>query len=192
MAKIDQMEFPKGIIGTKIRKLRRELGLTVDELAKKTGLSQSMVSQIENGLTNPSLDTLWKISHCLGVPVFSFFKEITSSEVKVTKREDQKLMKMLHPNVIYRILSPALDNGIEVFELIVQPGEAKHFPQLNHQGEEFGYVVEGRLEVIIEDRVFRLDTGDSIYFNSGQKHKFNNPGPEPAVGLWVMISKKQL
>jgi len=189
MEKMDQMEFPKGVIGAHIRKIRKDKGMTVDEVAKRTGVSQSMVSQIENGLTNPSLDTLWKISHCLGVPVFSFFKELSGLDVKITKRDDQRLMKMLHPNVIYRILSPALENGLEVFELIVQPGEARHFPQLEHQGEEFGYLIQGRLEVIIEDRVHALETGDSIYFNSGQRHKFNNPGTEQAIGLWVMISK---
>ncbi|MBN2981236.1 MULTISPECIES: helix-turn-helix domain-containing protein [Cohnella] len=189
MDKIGEMEFPKGVIGRRIRKIRKEQGLTVDELSKKAGLSQSMVSQIETGQTNPSLDTLWKISHGLNVPVFSFFQDIASSDVHLTKRQDQKTVNMLHPNVLYRALSPSLDNGFEMFEMRIRPGEAKPSPQLARQGREIGYLLEGELHVLIEDRTFRLEAGDSIVFESSQKHEFYNPGDGDAVGIWVMLPR---
>jgi transcriptional regulator with XRE-family HTH domain len=181
------LEFPKELIGKRVRQFRKEIGLTVEELAKRAGVSQSMISQIERGQTNPSLDTLWKLSYYLEVPVFSFFKNIAPSEVQITKRKDQKVMTMLHPNVTYRLISPTLDRRFELFELIVQPGEVSHLPQLSHQGEEIGFIIKGELELIIEDKTYYLETGDSIYFDSRMKHKFSNPGNEDAIGIWLMI-----
>lgn len=181
------LEFPKELIGRRVRQYRKEIGLTVEELAKKAGVSQSMISQIERGQTNPSLDTLWKLSYFLEVPVFSFFKNIAPMEVQVTKRKDQKVMTMLHPNVTYRLISPTLDRRFELFELIVQPGEVAHLPQLSHQGEEIGFITKGELELIIEDKAYFLETGDSIYFDSKMKHKFRNPGDTDAIGIWLMI-----
>ncbi len=183
----DNLEVPKEIIGKRIRQFRREIGFTVEELAKKAGVSQSMISQIERGQTNPSLDTLWKLSYYLEVPVFSFFKNINSSQVYVTKRAEQKEMTMLHPNVIYRLISTGLDRRFELFELIVQPGEVAHLPQLAHQGEETGYIIQGELEVVIEEKTYYLETGDSIHFDSKLHHKFHNPGDKDAIGIWLML-----
>ncbi|UFJ41849.1 cupin domain-containing protein [Brevibacillus humidisoli] len=187
MGSKDELAFPKELIGSKIRQYRRKMGLTVVELAARIGLSQSALSQIERGLVNPSLDTLWKLSYYLEIPVFSFFKDISPSKVHITRREEQKVMTMLHPNVLYRLISPALDGKCEMFELIVKPGEVKHLPQLAHQGEECGYLIEGRLEVLIEDKVYQLEKGDSIYFDSTLEHKFYNPEETDAVGIWVMF-----
>lgn len=187
MEKKEELSFPKELIGNKIRKYRKEVGLTVVDLAAKIGLSQSALSQIERGLVNPSLDTLWRISYHLGVPVFSFFSDISPARVQVTRREEQKVMTMLHPNVVYRLISTALKGKCEVFELVVKPGEAADLPQLAHQGEECGYLIEGTLEVIIQDKVYKLQKGDSIYFDSTLEHKFYNPQQTDAVGIWVMF-----
>lgn len=180
------LEFPKEVIGKRIRQCRKEIGLTVEQLGKKTGLSQSMISQIERGQVNPSLDTLWKLSYFLEVPVFSFFKNIERNPVNITRREEQNLVTMLHPNVTYRILSSTRDRKIELMELIVEPGQVSHLPSLAHKGEECGYIIKGELEVIIEDRQYYLETGDSIYFDSTLHHKFYNPGTEKAIGIWAM------
>jgi transcriptional regulator with XRE-family HTH domain len=65
------MDFPKEEVGKRIRYLRKSLGFTADDLAKKAGVSQSMISQIERGQVSPSLETLWRMSYCLKVPVFT-------------------------------------------------------------------------------------------------------------------------
>lgn len=70
----ENSNFPSTVVGQKIRNIRKEKGLTIEELAQKIEVSQSMVSQIERGQANPSLDTLWKVSHVLGTPIFSFLK----------------------------------------------------------------------------------------------------------------------
>ena len=79
------MEFPKGEIGKRIRYLRRFQGLTSEELARLAGVSQSMISQIERGQVSPSLETLWKLSHSLKVPIFSFFETEVTTAVSITR-----------------------------------------------------------------------------------------------------------
>lgn len=182
----DHLEFPKEVIGNRIRQYRKELGLTVEQLGQKTGISQSMISQIERGQVNPSLDTLWKLSYHLEVPVFYFFKNINRNSVNITRKEEQRIVTMLHPNVTYRLLSSTRDRKIEMMELIVEPGEVSHLPSLSHKGEECGYIIKGELEVIIDEERHHLKTGDSIYFDSTLPHKFYNPGTEQAIGIWAM------
>lgn len=183
----DNLAFPKELIGSRIRQFRRDAGLTVEELANQAGLTQSAISQIERGQVHPTLDTLWKLSYYLQVPIFSFFKNISKDNVHVTRRQEQKVMTMLHPNVIYRLLSPALDRKFEMFELIVKPGEVSHLPQLAHQGEECGYIIKGELDVMIGDSIHHLKKGDCIYFDSRTEHKFYNPGSIDTIGIWVMF-----
>jgi transcriptional regulator with XRE-family HTH domain len=189
MQNTDNM-VPKELIGKRIRKIRKEKGYTVDELANKMGVSQSLISQIERGQVSPSLETLWKLSHAADVPVFYFLKNITSSNIHIRRKDEQKVIRMLHPNVTYRMLSPDIDRPIEVFELIVQPGKVGDFPKRSHQGEEFGYVTKGILEIELEDRTCRLETGDSIYFDSKIEHRFYNPGDEDAIGIWMMFPSR--
>lgn len=189
MFKNKDKNFPSSLIGKRVREERKKKGITVEELATNVGISQSMISQIENGHTNPSLDTLWNISNYLGVPIFHFFKSINSNEIFITKKSEQPIVKMLHPNVIYRLISPSTFKNFEIFELIVEPGEIEHLPILSHRGEEFGYVIEGEIEVQVENDRYLLEEGDTIYFKSTKPHRFHNFTNKPSRGIWVMFSE---
>ena len=180
-------EFPTEIVGIKIRQLRKDKGLTVEELAEKAGLSQSMISQMERGLTKPSLDTLWKLSLLLDVPLFAFFEDIQKESVTITRRQEQKTITLEHSNLQYKLLTPSAGNKIEFFELIIEP---KQFQEnaLAHKGEECGVILQGKLEVSVDGKTFLLHEGDSIYFDSTLPHSFHNPGEIVTIGIWAMTA----
>jgi transcriptional regulator with XRE-family HTH domain len=180
-------ELPKEQIGEAIRYYRKKRGLTAEKLAEYVGVSQSMISQMERGQTAPSLDTLWKLSYFLEEPVFSFFESIEDKAVTVIRKGEHKRITMSRPEVWYEMLSPNRDKKWKFFKMIIDPGENKDQPLMLHKGEESGYVIDGELEVKIEEETYLLREGDSISFESTLPHSFHNPGDKPAVAIWMMI-----
>ena len=178
--------FPKSEVGKRIRYLRRFQGLTSDELAKKTNVSQSMISQIERGQVSPSLETLWKLSHSLKVPVFSFFESEESNAVTLTRKGEGNLIKRVRPNVEYELLSPSSGKQMSFFKMIVSPGDGTEDPLMFHGGEECGFMLVGSLRLEIEGEVYVIEEGDSIYFDSSLPHRFTNDGDTNAVAVWTM------
>lgn len=180
------LEFPKSEVGKRIRSLRRFQGLTSDELAKKTNVSQSMISQIERGQVSPSLETLWKLSHSLKVPVFSFFETEENSAVTLTRKDEGNRIKRVRQNVEYELLSPSSGKQMSFFKMIVSPGERSDDPLMFHEGEECGLMLVGSLQLEIEGEVYVIEEGDSIYFDSSLPHRFMNNGDTNAVAVWTM------
>lgn len=178
--------FPKSEVGKRIRYLRRSQGLTSEELAKKTSVSQSMISQIERGQVSPSLETLWKLSHSLKVPVFSFFESEENNAVTLTRKGEGNLIKRVRPNVGYELLSPSSGKQMSFFKMIVSPGDGTDDPLMFHGGEECGLMLVGSLRIEIDGEVYLIDEGDSIYFDSSLPHRFMNDGDADAVAIWTM------
>lgn len=180
------MDFPKEEVGKRIRHLRKVQALTAEDLAKLAGVSQSMISQIERGQVSPSLDTLWKISHCLKVPVFSFFESQDQEDVTITRKGEQQAMKRVRPNTHYQLLAPSSGKQISFFKVILEPGKDIESPLMFHSGEECGYVIEGSICVEIDGSSYTLHEGDSIYFDSNLPHRFLNTGDTVSVAVWAM------
>lgn len=184
MDEIYKSEFPIELIGERIRSIRKQAQLTVDEVAEKIGLSQSMVSQLERGKAKPSIDTLWKLGILFDVSLSYFFEGIEKQSVIVSRREEQEILEMRHKNVQYRVLAPLNNRKIEFFEITVSPDNGEELPLYRHKGEEGGIVIQGELEVIIGNKTYLLKQGDSIYFDSSHPHAFRNVGDGPAVAIW--------
>lgn len=180
------MDFPKEEVGKRIRHFRKSQGFTAEELAKKAGVSQSMISQIERGQVSPSLDTLWKMSHCLKVPIFSFFEEDEQELVSVLRKENQLEFRQMRPNITYHPLSPRNGKQINLFKLILHPGDVSDNPLMFHTGEECGYLLEGTIRVEVDGIAYELDEGDSIYFDSSLPHRFMNMSSDVATAIWAM------
>lgn len=185
MDSLNRSELPVGIIGERIRSKRKMAQFTVDEVAEKIGLSQSMVSQLERGKAKPSLDTLWKLSILFDVSLSYFFEGIEKKSVIVSRREEQEILKMRHRNVQYRVLAPLTGRKIEFFEITVSPDKGEEHQFYPHNGEEGGIIIQGELEVLIGEETYLLKQGDSIYFDSTHPHAFRNPGDCPAVAIWT-------
>lgn len=172
-------------IGDSIRKLRLQKSMTIQELAQLTGLSQSLISQVERDLVSPSVVSLWKIAQALGVPAGYFFEASSAGNVVVKKNRRKRLL-LPSSNALYELLSPDTSRNIEFLMITLGPGETNTADGLlTHKGEECGVVVSGSMQVQLGDDLYVLEEGDSMYFRSTTPHRFRNVGDRPAVAVWV-------
>ncbi len=178
-------------IGNQVRSLRNKRDLTLQDLADLTGLSKPNLSQIENNLVTPPIATLLKIAAALGVTIGHFFQGTgQDSNMVVVKKEDRygvaKGPHISHIGYQYEPLAyPKVDKCMEPFIVHMEERTAEAIVYNNHRGEEFLYVLEGRLEFRRGDQVATLEAGDSLYFDSVVPHGYRGLGG-PATALVII------
>ncbi|MDR3045738.1 MAG: cupin domain-containing protein [Desulfovibrio sp.] len=177
----------KNILGAQIRMLRKARGMTLRELADKAGCSESMLSKVENGKGNPSINVLHNISRALDTNMGSLFLPEARSGV-VQRKGERHLAQLLGGEgrgIILEYLSPHQPGHVLQAHIhIVEPGGSTN-GTISHEGEEVGYVLEGELELTVEDQVHLLKEGDSFFFDSALPHAFRNPGAATVRVIWV-------
>lgn len=174
-------------IGEKIKKLRKEQGMTIAVLAKKSGLSSGLISQIERNIVVPSVITLWRISSALDKNVSHFFNEEINTDIDIVVRKNShRKIYIDSMNAIYELLTPNPNRKIEVHKVTIK-GEVSSINDLRaHEGEECGYVIKGTLMVKMPDKEYILNEGDSIEFDSTIPHRYINVGGRECVSIWAM------
>ena len=158
-------------IGDRIRILRVNQKRTLQEFADICGLSKSMISKIETNKTMPSVATLVKIAQNLGTTISSLMENEGWAKAIVSSRSDaeKKLMPTEKGYAIYPYASEYHEKKMQPFLFVAKKGKVRpHL--LSHEGEEFIFVIEGEMKMQIGDAEYLLKTGDSIYFNTIQKH----------------------
>lgn len=171
-------------IGSKIRELRIQKGLTQEELADRSELSKGFISQLENDLTSPSIATLVDILQCLGTSLKDFFND-TEDEQIVFSSEDffEKIDTELH-NKVEWIIPNAQKNMMEPIRVTLESGGST-YPDQPHEGEEFGYVLSGSIMIIIGNRSIKAKKGEAFYYTPNSEHRIRACGKTGAVFLWV-------
>ena len=170
-------------MGLKIRSLREELGFTLTEMAEKTGLTISTLSQIEREIISPSLSSLRRIATALNVPAFYFLVENSDLDGIVVRRAERRTLKLPGYNAIYQLLSPSLDKRVEMILFELAPGEATCETPQAHDGEECLVVLSGHMKATLPDREVVLEEGDSIQFDRALPHQLINDGDSPASAI---------
>jgi len=173
-------------IGPKIRQIRLRKNLKIKDVAKETGLSMSLISQVENNNTSPSLSTLVKLANFLGTDASFFLEEAEKKDKAVVcRKEDRKVWTSNDDKIYFELLNPSLRN--KKMEVVYARIERFESPpeKYTHEGEEFGLVLKGQLHVEFEDEVHVLNEGDSIYFKSTVPHAIYCAHCEPAEAIWV-------
>lgn len=163
------------MLGEKIRNKRIDKKLTLKELAERTALTQGFLSQVERGITDPSITSLRRIAHSLDVPIFYFLMDEAKSNPVVRKNERQ-VLKFPDSHLTFELLSPDLNRNIEMMMARLEPGAVTCEEPLTHPGEENILVVQGRMKIQIGDDVYLLEEGDSIYYFSSIPHKIWSVG----------------
>ncbi len=169
-------------IGSKIKELRVIKGLTQEELADRAELSKGFISQLERDLTSPSIATLADILQCLGVSVAEFFAEDSDEQI-VFGGEDyfEKIDDSLQ-NKIEWIIPNAQKNIMEPIRLTLQPG-GETYLDTPHEGEEFGFVLEGEITIHLGKRTYRAKKGESFYYTPDKTHHISSA--KGARIIWV-------
>jgi transcriptional regulator with XRE-family HTH domain len=183
-------------IGQKIRALRQERRLTLQDLADLTGLSKPLLSQIENDQVTPPIATLLKISKGLKVGIHFFFENEGNRQKFVLMRGEEVPASRRRPKgevtdgYLYRSLAPGIRHkNIEPFLVEFESVDWDDSRFFSHEGEEFLYILGGELEFHYGDEVMSLTSGDSIYYDSDERHGYVSRGAERAMAVAVLFSK---
>lgn len=184
-------------IGEKIKQMRQSKGLSVYELAEKSGLSQALISQIEREQVSPPISTLLKVAASLGTDISLFFQEEVENRKTTLVRSDERLLSQrrqvqgkAHLGYTYEALAyKKAFKHMEPFLVTFDPKEEDEVIRFSHDGEEFAFLLEGSLEFTTDMEKIVLEPGDSLYFDSDQLHGFRALGGAPARALVTVYHK---
>ncbi len=169
-------------IGGKIRQLRTQKGLTLEELASRSELTKGFLSQLERDLTSPSIDSLNDILEALGTNLAEFFKE--DAVEQYTFRESDFYVDEREECTVSWIVPNAQKNQMEPI-LLTLPENGESFEVAPHSGEEFGYVVDGTVVLVCDDKRSVLRKGETFYLHGKSFHSIRNERKTTARVLWV-------
>jgi len=178
----------KNSIGAEIRQLRKARQLTIPDMAELTGLSTGFLSQVERGKSTLSVQALKRISAAFGIPASFFFNDERAEdpvEREHVVRAGRRRSIGLKDGIVDEVLSPTLRGNIE-FVLSTFPAGATCPKPFVHDGDESGFIVEGALELNIEDQNFTLGPGDSFCFKGDRAHSYRNASAGNTVVVWVI------
>jgi transcriptional regulator with XRE-family HTH domain len=185
-------------IGERLREERTRQGITVREIARRVGVSPSLISQIERDKVNPSVSTLWGLVTVLGLTMSDLFPEdgargprtVVSPSPLTAPGERAEIN--LESGVHWERLTAASDPLVE-FLLVVYPPGAESCDErslMRHGGKEYGIVTKGRLGVRVGFDEYELAPGMSISFDSSSPHRLWSVGDEPAEAVWVVVGRQ--
>jgi transcriptional regulator with XRE-family HTH domain len=167
-------------VGKRLRAVRVAFGLSQRELAKRGGVTNGMISLIEQGRVSPSVGSLQKILAAFPMTMAEFFtRDMETQETMVFRAAD---MPDVGTGAIqYRLVAAARrDRKMSILWETYQPDSDTGEDLLTHSGEEGGVVVEGELELTVAGQTWLLGPGDAYYFDSRLPHRFRNTGQVPA------------
>ena len=202
-------------VGGLIRRERERQGHSLRELARRVGVSASMLSQVETGRTRPSVSTIYAIAAELGLSIDALLSEeaavadpvaLASSRVREDAsaiaeavatsqlvRPEQRRKLELESGVTWELLSDMLPHLVDFMLVTYEPGgrSSSSGKLTRHSGTEFAYLLKGTLKIQVGFNEYVLRAGDSMAFDSSEPHLLVNEGTEPAVGLWFVLGRRQ-
>jgi transcriptional regulator with XRE-family HTH domain len=175
-------------IGEQIRALRKIKGLTLNDVAAGAGISTGYLSQIERNRSKLPIGILKKIADMLGVQMSWFFQPETIGPPEekdlIVRAGRRRKMSFTHIGITEELLSPNLLGPIELLLSTIDPGCDSGF--YSHGGSEAGFVIEGKLDLWVGEKLFHLEAGDSFSFASAETHRCANPGKIATKVVWVI------
>ncbi len=176
-------------IGERLRAERQRTGLTVREVARRIGVSPSLISQIERDKVNPSVSTLWSLVTVLGLQMGDLF---STAAVGPKTEPGTRVAIDLETGVRWERLTATSDPLVEFLSVVYPVGAASCDERslMRHGGKEYGYVVAGRLGVRVGFDEYELGPGMAISFDSSAPHRLWAIGDQPAEAIWVVVGRQ--
>jgi quercetin dioxygenase-like cupin family protein len=176
---------PKQVpIGAKIKKARAEKNLPLDRIANETGFSTDYLKEVEEGKAIPPVGAILQIARALEIDSASLLKE---PESKLERRITAHTKRT--ENYAYTTLTPGAENKhLKAFRVVIEARKEHKGVGYHHEGEEFNYVLAGKVEVTVGDHVNTLSAGDSLHFNSGIPHQLRSISGERAELIVVIYT----
>lgn len=170
-------------LANRLRTLRSERGLTLDQLAELSGVSRAMISRIERGEASPTAALLARLCSALSLSLSSFFETQGPESSPLSTRESQALWRDPESGYLRRSVSPPrMGSRVDIVEVEFPPGAEVRFPgqQASRVQWQHVWVFSGEIEMNVGEMVYRLQQGDCLYMNVGDVHAFKNPTDQPA------------
>jgi len=182
------------LIGLKLKSTRLKRDLTIQQLAAASKVSANMISRIERGLTTPSVEILMKLANTFGLSMGYFIEEAEKGGAVVVTRhgEGRPIFFFEDKHQIVSLTQGIRDPGFSVFIDRIERGCASGAGGMVQSGEEFAYLLTGRLEFIIEGEAYQLQAGDAIAFKASQPHRWRNLHDGRTLVLWVVAPAPDL
>lgn len=185
----DAPDFPEVRVGLKMKHTRLLKGMTLKQLAGAASCSESLLSKIENGRANPSLKMLHRVASALGMPVAGLFQQHSDPENVVLRQGQRPVIETDQVRQGHGIQLEALilNSGGQLLAGYInhmEPGGSSD-EAVEHEGEEFGYVLEGEIELTVAGRRYQIGAGDCFHFRSERPHAYRNVGSSKARIIWI-------
>lgn len=179
-------QFPPAVsLGRALRQRRKEIGKTMRQVAFEVGLSEGFISQIERGLSTPSLISLYNLASALGASVEAFLQQVPHPTYSMVSHASERHGYSIEAEErVYQLLQRGFpDAQLNSCITHMPPGYVSELTR--HEGEDFLYLIEGEMLYEIGDRQYRLTAGDTLHFPASLPHRACNVGPGEARELWV-------
>ncbi|CND52544.1 XRE family transcriptional regulator with cupin sensor [Mycobacterium tuberculosis] len=179
----------------RLRDARTAAGLSVRELSRRVGISPSLLSQIENGRSEPSVATLYGLVTELSISVDEILGTSTAANGKPpvarspVQRAGNRATLVMDSGVTWERLTPDSDPHVEALLVTYPAGSSSsgNGGLMRHNGREYGYLLEGELVAQIGFETFTLRPGDAVSFDSATPHLYRNESTAPARGIWHIV-----
>jgi len=157
-------------IGQKLKNLRKMKNITLTKLANDTGMSYSFLSGLENDKHSITITTLQRLSDYFDVDLIYFILDNAEADVYILRNNDNNPTET-EDGTMFRVLNPSTSKNLQVSHIYVPPYTPDYRRIHNHkEGEEFIWVMEGTLCLMVGSNIYKLKAGDSIFFNSSAEH----------------------
>jgi len=164
------------VIGARIRTRRKESGLSLRELGRRTNLTAGFLSQLENGRVMPSLNSLQRISTALEVPMFFFLEQNGAALDPVVRAGKRRRLYFCETHMGYDLLTPDLNHQMMSVLIHMEPGACRVAAALSKPTEQWMMVLHGQLRIVFKGQTYTLDEGDSIYYDGVALDEFASAG----------------
>lgn len=175
-------------LGEKIKFYRKDKGLTLKELSQITGLSVGFISNIERNQNSPSVSNLQQICTALNINLMEIIQDGAEKSPVLKKVERKKIFSSQEENTKIELLTKGTNN-LNGIAITIDGNSAYSDLSWGHNYDEIGVVVRGSLEIELEDKVYTLGEGDSIYLEKFSPHRYRNPNNDTNVTFWFSVKK---
>ena len=173
-------------VGKRIAHLRKERGLSIQNLANETGLTPEFIGNVEAGQVLPPVAFLIKISKALSIDATSL---LSDEEERIASEKRRRSFIKRTQEYSYQVLTPGAETKhLKAFLVTIEPMQEHKMVEYSHEGEEFVYVLTGKIEILVGENSNILKEGGTTHFNSAIAHRLRNLGREPAKLIVVIYT----
>ena len=173
-------------VAQNLRIIREERNLSLDKLADLTGVSKSMLRQIETGQSSPTISTLWKIANGLHIPFTALLREKNTEVVLKQFKDGTPLTERSKGYRLFPLVSFDPDRSFEIYYVEIDPGTSLDAEPHNGIPEEYVFVMQGRIDITVDGEVFKVEQDHFISFLANCPHRYHNSGTETATALMLI------